>query len=571
MPTRTTNPLQRSFEELGEPLIGVTFCVIDLETTGGSPLTDRITEIGAVKVCAGECVGTLQTMVNPGCAIPPSITVLTGISQQMVSQAPRIEEVLGSLIDFVGDAVIVGHNVRFDVGFLNAALERDGRERLTDIRIDTVTLARRLLRDEVPNCKLATLARQLRLPHQPSHRALDDAWATADLLHVLLERARSMGVTGLDDLRQLPTMAGGAHADKLRLTERLPRTPGVYLFRDRAGRVLYVGKATNLRARVRSYFSSDDRRKVGQLLRETERIDHKQCADPFEARVLEIRLIHHLRPRFNREANRFDAQVFVKFSLGERLPRLTVVRQARDDGALYLGPLPSRRSATLAIEAIHSVMPLRRCTSRPGRGNRTGPCIPAQLGVAMCACQEGFDAADYLRVVARTEHALRHQPELLIEPLAAKMAQLAHQERFEDAASARDRLAALTEVLRRQRRFDRLRNLERLVVRQRNGIAVELCRGRLTRIWVPPQPHELIGRLPGTAITARSVEALPADPGPTSAGPLPLDLSDELSCVDRWLDRHAANLRVERIEGTLSSPLNELPAFQPVRVGSTRR
>ncbi len=558
-----TTPTQGSFEELGTPLIDVTFCVIDLETTGGSPLNDRITEIGAVKVRAGECLGTLQTMVNPGCAIPPSITVLTGISEHMVSRAPRIEEVLGNLTDFIGDAVIVGHNVRFDVGFLNAALERDGRDALSDVRIDTVTLARRLLRDEVPNCKLGTLARQLRLAHQPSHRALDDAWATADLLHVLLERAQTMGVTGLDDLRQLPTMAAGPHADKLRLTERLPRTPGVYLFRDRAGRVLYVGKATNLRARVRSYFASDDRRKIGQLLRETEQIDHKRCADPFEARVLEIRLIHHLRPRFNREANRFDSQVFVKLSLGERLPRLTVVRQARDDGALYLGPLPSRRSATLAIEAIHTVMPLRRCTARPGRGSRSGPCIPAQLGVAMCACTESFDPALYVEIVARAEHALRRQPELLIEPLHAKMNGLALEERFEDAAAVRDRLAALTDLLRRQRRFDRWRDLERLVVRQRNGIAIELRRGRLTRIWVPPEPHEMAGRLPGTAITAREVEALPPDPGPPGSGPLPMELTDELSCVDSWLNRHAATLRVERIEGTLASPVSELPHFHP--------
>ena len=152
---------QRSFDDLGAPLVDTTFVVVDLETTGGSPTADSITEVGAVKVRGGECLGTFQTMVNPGRAIPPTITVLTGITESMVVRAPRIETVLPSLLEFMGDAVIVGHNVRFDVGFLQAALERAQRPPLTAPTVDTAALARRLVRDEVPNCKLGTLARAL--------------------------------------------------------------------------------------------------------------------------------------------------------------------------------------------------------------------------------------------------------------------------------------------------------------------------------------------------------------------------------------------------------------------------
>ena len=109
-------------------------------------------------------------------------------------------------------------------------------------------------------------------------------------------------MTGLDDLLALPTMSGHAQAGKLKLTTTLPRAPGVYLFRDRRGRVLYVGKATNLRSRVRSYFSGDDRRKIGALLRETQHVDHVVCRHPLEAAVLEVRLIHEHTPRFNRRS-----------------------------------------------------------------------------------------------------------------------------------------------------------------------------------------------------------------------------------------------------------------------------
>src|ERR1700712_5269548 len=113
---------QRSLDELGVPLADVTFCVLDIETTGSDRQGDLITELGAVKVCGGERLGTFATLINPGKAIAPTVMILTGITDNMVATAPRIESVLASMLEFVGDAVIVGHNVNFDMAFLNAAL-----------------------------------------------------------------------------------------------------------------------------------------------------------------------------------------------------------------------------------------------------------------------------------------------------------------------------------------------------------------------------------------------------------------------------------------------------------------
>ncbi|RMH77785.1 MAG: DEDD exnuclease domain-containing protein [Actinomyces sp.] len=557
---------QRSLDDLGTPLHEVTFCVVDLETTGGSAADCAITEIGAVKLRGGECLGTYQTLVDPGCAIPPEITVLTGITEAMVRRAPRIGAVLPSFLEFCGDAVVVGHNVRFDVSFLDAALERHGHPRLTNRRLDTLALARRLLAAEVPNCKLATLAERLRLDHRPSHRALDDALATGDLLHALIERASALGVSGLSDLVSLPTIAGHPQAAKLRLTEDLPHAPGVYAMLDARGEILYVGKASDLRSRVRSYFSGDERRKVSQLLRETARIDHRVCHNSLEAAVREIRLIHRHLPRFNRQGTTASRYRYVKLTLGERHPRLSIVRSPRDDGSLYLGPVASTARARRLVEAIHSVSPIRRCTLRSTATPRAGVCTPAQIGVAACPCS-GFTPPDeYRRIVTHLVTALTTRPDLLLAPLEARLASLAAAERYEEAAETRDRAAVLSATLRRQRRFERLRAAGRVrfVV---DGTWVELDRGLFVGAGACGSTATLdLDPLPPPARSPdppRLVAAGHWVPGPREA--------DELACVAAWLDEHAHEVRLVDVEGVYADPAVALPSFTPARATPSRR
>jgi DNA polymerase-3 subunit epsilon len=546
---------QRTLDELGRPLYDVTFCVIDLETTGASPETCSITEVGAVKLRGGECLGTFQTLVSPGCSIPRAITVLTGITDTMVDPAPSIDGVLPTLLEFIGDAVIVGHNVRFDVSFLDAALVRSERPRLASSIIDTCALARRLVREEVPDCRLGTLADRFRLAHRPTHRALDDALATGDLLHTLLERAAAYGVLGLDDLIDLPRMGRHPQADKLRHTTSLPRTPGVYIFRDRSGRALYVGKATNLRARVRSYFSSDDRRKIGPMLREMHSVDHIPCRSTLEAGVLETRLIAQLLPRYNRRGTRWKKYVYVKLT-AEPFPRLAVVRAPKPDGGVYLGPLPSTRVARLIADAIESVVPLRRCTAaiRPGRVTRESPCAPAQLGASLCPCAGGVSTNDYAAVVARVVRGLTCDPELLLEPLRERMHALARAERFEEAADMRDRAAALAAALVRQRRLDQLRASGRVEIDLGDAGSVELDQGRLTRSWTE-------GQLP----LAPSPSAASGDGSEIDGAWIPADVADELACVASWLDSNAPKIRLVHCGGVLASIVPAVPALAAPR------
>jgi len=518
---------QRSFDELGRPLSDVTFCIVDLETTGGNRQDDLITEIGAVKVRGGEVLGTFQTLVNPGRAIPPKITILTGLSDVLVATAPRIETVLPALLEFMGDAVIVGHNVGFDVAFIRAALERADRPRLEGTIIDTVALARRLVRDEVPNCKLGTLAERLRLAHQPSHRALDDAWATTDLLHFLIERASGMGVLGLDDLIALSKLAGHPQAGKLKMTSDLPRSPGVYMFCGHQGQVLYVGKATNLRQRVRSYFGSDDRRKIGPMLRETQSVRHLPLPDPITAEVIEQRLIAQLLPRFNRKGTRADKYCYVKLDTDQPWPRLSIVKNSGKHG-IHLGPLPSRTMAHLVVDALHSAVPLRQCTARLGR-NYIAPddapvCSAAQLGVAHCPCSGTADAAKYAQAVEVTRRALTGDPAIIADRLRDKMSGLAAQQRFEEAASIRDRLQALLGAIKRHRLVETLRSAD----------SARITVGGTT--WIVEQARLVDVTQAGSATKALPIEPPEAVPLGT---PLGREMIDEALVLAKFFEKHA--------------------------------
>jgi len=189
---------------LATPLFEVTFAVLDVETTGGSPETAALTEVGVATFRGGRLLGCYETLVDPSRPMPPFVSELTGITDAMVRGAPPVASVLPTLVEYLGESVLVGHNVGFDLGFLNAALTGCRCPPLGNVAVDTLPLARRLVGDEVPNCTLSTLSSWLELEHRPAHRALADALATADLLHRLLEQAAGYGVTRLGELLELP-------------------------------------------------------------------------------------------------------------------------------------------------------------------------------------------------------------------------------------------------------------------------------------------------------------------------------------------------------------------------------
>ncbi|MYW75354.1 DEDD exonuclease domain-containing protein, partial [Pseudonocardia sp. SID8383] len=294
---------QLTFDELGTPLRDVTFCVVDLETTGGSHRTDAITEVGAVAVRGGSRISELGTLVDPGVRVPADITRLTGITNAMLHDAPPLGAVLPSVLDMLRGSVLVAHNAPFDTGFLKAACERLERPWPGPPVLCTARLARAVLpHTECPSVKLGTLARHFGCATTPDHRALTDARATVEVLHHLLERIGNLGVQSLEELLQLvrdraPHRPTTTQRRRRHLANDVPSEPGVYLFRGGDGQVLYVGTSGDLHRRVRSYFTAGEkRRRVRDMLVRAEKVDTVVCAHALEASVRELALIAAHRP-----------------------------------------------------------------------------------------------------------------------------------------------------------------------------------------------------------------------------------------------------------------------------------
>jgi len=513
--------IQTSLEE-SVPLHEVTFCVVDLETTGGSPTDSAITEVGAVRYRGGERIGTFQALVDPRQPIPPFITHLTGIDHLTVAGMPPIEAVLPAFEEFARGCVFVAHNARFDWSFLNANLVRLDYDPIPPPPVCTARLARRVVWPDVPNVRLHTLAEYFRTSVRPEHRALADAEACAEVLHGLLELGGRLGILTLGDLHNAVRARGRPNFAKIRLADHLPHAAGVYLFRGRAGQVLYVGKSKDLRARAKSYFYGDGRKKIEDLLAETALVDGIECETELEALVLEARLIRRHEPKYNRRGKTWRRYAYLKVDTAQAYPRIKVVREPKGEGA-YLGPFNSSSQAQLAKEALEDVFPVRRCTKAMGARTRFAPCALADIGRCLAPCEGRVGRERYGELVRQLVSSLGAPGELLAT-LEERMKGLARSERFEEAAIVRDRLRVLAEHLARAR-FDRwLVEAGELTLRDTDGKLVRFSGGALVR--------------------GEDDEPIPL--------PCPRDRVDELAAVRGWLARNS--VVVERADRHPAEP-----------------
>ncbi len=513
----------------------ITFVVVDLETTGGRARStdatppDAITEIGAVKVCGGVVLGEFGTLVDPQRSIPPQIVQLTGITTAMVCDAPTIDAVLPMFMEFAGNSVLVAHNAGFDIGFLRAAAERCQIPWPRPQVLCTVRLARRVLsREEAPSVRLAALARLFAVSTEPTHRALDDARATVDVLHALIERVGNQGVHTYADLRAYLPDVTPAQRRKRVLADGLPRRPGVYLFRGPSGEVLYVGTAVDLRRRVSQYFNGADRRaRMTEMVALASAVDHVECAHPLEAGVRELRMLAAHAPPYNRRS-RFPRRWWWVVLTDEAFPRLSVVRAPRHDRTV--GPFRSRAEAAATTALLARFTGIRTCTARLARSALHGPSCP-EREVSPCPAAREVTATQYAAAVGRAAALIDGLDNSALGAAVQQIATLAEHRHYESAARLRDHTAAAVEALWRGQRLRALTALPELIAAAPDGaggyhLAVirhgQLAAAGTARRGVPPMPVV-------DAIHAGAQAILPM-PAPLGGA-----LVEETALIARWL------------------------------------
>jgi DNA polymerase-3 subunit epsilon len=282
------------------------FAIVDIETTGGNAANGAITEIAVFLHNGQEVNGFFSSLINPGCHIPYYITALTGIDNKMVVDAPSFSDLADQLYNLLHNRVFIAHNVNFDHSFLHHQF------RLLDLdfqpkKLCTVRFARKVL-PGLKSYSLGNLCRELGIGIENRHRAAGDAKATVGLFEYLLKKDEGGKV--------LKEMTRGRNAHSylpmnvpVEMIEQLPYCPGVYYFKDRSGKVVYVGKAINIRYRVKGHFTSNTAGKRRQeMIRNIYTIEFRTCATELMAIILESIEIKRLWPLYNRSQKRFEAR-----------------------------------------------------------------------------------------------------------------------------------------------------------------------------------------------------------------------------------------------------------------------
>ena len=434
------------------------FVVVDLETTGLRPGKAAITEIAAVQIGNGELREEFHTLVNPGQHVPSMITRLTGITDDMLKDQPAIDGIFPQFHRFLSSSVIVAHNADFDVGFLNFDAQRLLSTPLLNPSLCTVRLARRLL-PGLRSRALDAVANHLGVSCVNRHRALGDARIAAEILLVLLEKLAACGVTTVGQLLDFQYHARDGRRFEFSVPRptlaHLPDAPGVYRMFDAEGRLLYIGKAKNLRRRVSSYFtnSSGHSDKVLDLVRNVREITCDETGSELEAALREAELIYALKPPYNRLSKHLPRVAFLKLTVNSIYPRLGISAKPGSDRAAYIGPFRSRDFAENAQRLLSRLFNLRTCHDNLAPDPTVTPCLLGQVGSCSAPCASRIAHDAYRAKATAFLQFLHGENPQLRESLIEKRDTLAAELRFESAARVQQDLQLLDHIQLTHQRF----------------------------------------------------------------------------------------------------------------------
>lgn len=459
-------------QALAQPLDEATFIVLDLETTGIGSGASSIMEIGAVRVTGGRIVDELSQLLNPGVRLPPFVAKLTGIDDRMLRKQPPIRDVWPQITEFLGDSVIVAHNASFDLAFLDAAATWFDGVPLSNARLCSLRLARRLL-PAMQKSGIDALAAEFGIPIADRHRALGDARITAEIFFHLIEKLKDRGIHRLDEALDFQNQARDGRPFicllPRRKAEELPLAPGIYRFFDEDGRLLYIGKAKSLRERVWSYTANSNghSNKTLELIRHIRDVRVEVLGSELEASLEEASAIRREKPPYNRLGKHLPQIAFLRLGLSDEYPRLSIARRLSSGRSRYAGPFRNRKEAERMSNVIIRHFQLRTCPGRLQPDETVLPCFQGQIGACTAPCAARVTPEGYAVQVEEYLALLDGSTDAIEEKLAKRREAQAESQQFEGVAGTQRDASMLRRLARRQRQLGWLSSQQSFLILQR--------------------------------------------------------------------------------------------------------
>ena len=423
------------------PLENAEFSVLDVETTGLSARNNRVIEIGIIKLNNLKIVDRYQTLINPGCKIPSFITQFTGIDNDDIYDAPFFSEVMTKIEEFIGDSVVTGHNLNFDLSFLRYEFMRSGNEPIANPNVCTLKIARKLY-PMLKSKSLASVTKHLRLKNPTAHRALGDAEVTAKILvKMIRELQKKQSINFLGELIQYQSGVKSA-TTSIKIPKKLnddvisvPQSPGVYYFLNKKNQVIYVGKAKSLRDRIHSYFSNSATAKTKKIVRQAAKLKTEETNSELTALLLEAETIKKLKPKHNSQLKKYGNKYFIRISNTHKYPKPEIKNKFDFDGNDYFGLFISRKRAEKVLNILDKAFTLRECTDKEFTKGKK--CFLAEIERCTAPCVKKKDP-DYNIELKKVYEFLYGKNQSALDRLLNKMKEHSQKEQFEKAAEEKE-------------------------------------------------------------------------------------------------------------------------------------
>ncbi|HPN37419.1 MAG TPA: exonuclease domain-containing protein [Melioribacteraceae bacterium] len=418
------------------------FVVLDVETTGLAPHTNKVIEIGLVKVVNGKIVDTLKTFFNPESQLPSEITKLTGITDYDLTDAPYFYSFITAINNFIGNSIIVAHNSSFDISFLKAEYERVLEVFPNNMILCTLKLSRKLF-PFLKSKRLSDVAKHLKIKHKDLHRALSDATLTAKVLIKTLEiLEQDYLIKNIEELKVFESLPKNKKQDLIikkgvgKDFVNLPDSPGVYIFKNSKDKALYIGKSKSLKQRVTNHLSENAAKKSKEIIKKSSLIEYKETPTELTALLAESQLIKMYLPKYNVQLKNYSANYFIKVRLTHSFPDISVTQQIDIDGNDYFGPYHNRETANNLVDIIDKAFLLRECTDRIFEKHKK--CYLYDIHRCTGNCMPEIDIEIYSLELKNVYEFLSGQNQSAINRLLEKMKKLSSEQKYEEAATLRD-------------------------------------------------------------------------------------------------------------------------------------